>query len=47
MHCVDAIFADDNELKQSRHDVLRSGGREFYNTGTQRLDQRWQKCVEK
>jgi hypothetical protein len=27
-------------------DVLRNGGREFYNIGTQRLTQRLQKCVE-
>jgi hypothetical protein len=28
-------FADGNELKQSFRDVLRSRGREFYNTGVQ------------
>jgi hypothetical protein len=39
-------FANNNELKQNFHDVLRSRGREFYGTGTQRLAQRWQKLVE-
>jgi histone-lysine N-methyltransferase SETMAR len=39
-------FSDDNKLKQSFCDVLRSGGREFYNTGTQCLTRCWQKCVE-
>jgi hypothetical protein len=39
-------FADDDELKQRFRDVVRSQGREFYSTGTQRLTQRWQKCVE-
>jgi hypothetical protein len=39
-------FADDNELNQSFRDVLRNRGREFYNTGVQRLIQRWQKRVE-
>jgi histone-lysine N-methyltransferase SETMAR len=33
-------FADDSELKQRFRDGLRSRGREFYNTGTQRLTQR-------
>jgi hypothetical protein len=27
-------------------DVLRNGGREFYNNGVQRLTQCWHKCVE-
>jgi histone-lysine N-methyltransferase SETMAR len=39
-------FVYDDELKQSFRDVLESQGREFYETGTQRLTQRWQKCVE-
>jgi histone-lysine N-methyltransferase SETMAR len=39
-------FADDNELKQSFRDVLRSRGREFYNSGVHRRSQRWQKYVE-
>jgi hypothetical protein len=39
-------IADGNKLNQSFLDVLRSRGRELYNTGTQRLTQRWQKCVE-
>jgi hypothetical protein len=39
-------FADDNKLKQSSCDVLQSRSREFYNSGTQRLTQRWQKVVE-
>jgi hypothetical protein len=37
---------NDNELKQSLRDALRSRGTEFYNSGIQRLTQRWQKCVE-
>jgi histone-lysine N-methyltransferase SETMAR len=40
-------FADDNELKQSFHDVLTiNEGREFFNIGMQHLTQHWQKCVE-
>jgi hypothetical protein len=39
-------FADDNEMKQSFCDAFRSRGREFYNTGIQRLTQRWKKCFE-
>jgi hypothetical protein len=39
-------FADDNELKQSFRDVLRSRGRELYNNGIRRLTERWQQCVE-
>jgi hypothetical protein len=39
-------FADDNKLKQSFRDVLRSRSRKFYNTGIQRLAQRLQKCVD-
>jgi histone-lysine N-methyltransferase SETMAR len=39
-------FADDNELKRSFHDVFRSQGREFHNTGKKYLTQCWQKCVE-
>jgi hypothetical protein len=38
--------ADDNELKQSFSDVLRSQGKKFYNIGTQKLTKHWQKCVE-
>jgi hypothetical protein len=37
---------DDDELKQNFRDVLRSRGREFYNTAVQRLTQRWRKCLE-
>jgi hypothetical protein len=39
-------FADDNELKQSVRNALRSRGREFYSNGMQLLTERWQKCVE-
>jgi hypothetical protein len=39
-------FADDNKLTQSFHDVVRSQGREFFNTDTQCLTQCWQKYVE-
>jgi hypothetical protein len=39
-------FADNNELKQSFRDVVRSRGQELYNAGIQSLTQRWQKCVE-
>jgi histone-lysine N-methyltransferase SETMAR len=35
-----------DEYKQTFRFVLRSRGREFYNTGIQHLTQRWQKCVE-
>jgi hypothetical protein len=37
-------YADDNELKQSFRDVIRSQDREFY-SGIQRLILCWQKCV--
>jgi hypothetical protein len=33
-------------MKQSFHYVLWSWGRKFYNTGIQRLTQRWHKCFE-
>jgi hypothetical protein len=39
-------FADDNELKQSFRDVLLSRGREFHNTGIQRLTQHWQSVLK-
>jgi hypothetical protein len=39
-------FADDNELKQSFSDALRSRGREFCNTGTKLLTQRWQNVLK-
>jgi hypothetical protein len=39
-------FADDNELQQSFHVVLRSRGREFYNICKERFNQRRQNCVE-
>jgi hypothetical protein len=38
-------FADDNELKQSFRDVLRSQDRESESKGIQRLTQCWQKCL--
>jgi hypothetical protein len=39
-------FAHNNELKRSFRDALRSWSRMFYNTGTQRLTQRSQMCVQ-
>jgi hypothetical protein len=39
-------FADNSELKLKFRDVLRSRGRDFYNTGIQGLTQRWQKCIK-
>jgi histone-lysine N-methyltransferase SETMAR len=40
-------FADDNELKQRFRDAPRSRVMGYYNTGVQRLTQRWPKRVEK
>jgi hypothetical protein len=40
-------FANDNELKQTFCEVLRSQGRDFYSSDIQCLTQHWQKCVEK
>jgi hypothetical protein len=40
--CVVAVCL---QFSCTARDVLRSRGREFYNTATQRLTERWQKCV--
>jgi hypothetical protein len=39
-------FADDDELKHSVREELGRFSKEFYTTGTQRLTQRWKKCVD-